>query len=76
LACLAEDIDGRARLVLRQKGFGIQFVEWNRFCPRYMRTGIFWRRADIEQLLGTASAEKRRQRGGRDGFLLDFCLFL
>ena len=71
-ARLAKNVDGRARLVLREKGFDPEFVERDQSCARHMRAGIFRRRADIQQLMRIAGAEKRRERGGRNAFGLDF----
>jgi len=58
-ACLAEDVDGPARLVLREKGFDLQFIEWHQSCAGDMRTDVFWRRADIQHLMVIPGAENR-----------------
>jgi hypothetical protein len=71
-ACLAEDVDGPARLVLREKGFDLQLIEWYQSCARDMRTDVFPGRADIQQLMVIAGAENRRKRDRRDGLGLDF----
>ncbi len=55
-ACLAKDVDGRTRLLLREKGFGLQFAERNQSCAGHVGAGIFWRRAEIQQLMGIAGA--------------------
>lgn len=65
-ACLAENIDGRAMFVLREKGADFELAEGNRFRAWHMRTRIFWRGANIQQFMGIAEAENCRERGGRD----------
>jgi len=55
-ASLAKDVDERTRLLLREKGFGLQFAERNQSCAGYVGAEIFWRRADIQPLMGIAGA--------------------
>ena len=71
-ARLAKNVYGRAWLVPRENGFDLQFVKRDRFCARHMRAGIFWRRTDIQQLMGIARVVTGRERSGRDAFGLDF----
>ena len=42
-ACLAKDMDGRTRLLLREKDFGLQFAKRNQSCAGHVGAGIFGR---------------------------------
>ena len=55
-ACLARDVDRRARLMLREKGFNLRFAERDQSCAAHLGAGTFWRCADIQQIVGIAGA--------------------
>jgi hypothetical protein len=64
---MAQHVDRDARLVTGEKFLHVQLIQRNESCTRHVRAGIFWRRADIQELVGLAGVEYSRECGGRDG---------
>jgi hypothetical protein len=62
--------------VALEKGIDLKIAKWDQCRTWNMRLGIFWRRTNIQQLMGHAGASSAESATGGMDFKLTLVIFL